>query len=817
MGNLLQDMRYAFRLIAKAPAIAAVAILSLGLGVGANTAIFSIVNGVLLRQLPIGDPDRVVVLYNTTNCSYPDYLDYRDKNEVFSDVAAYTPVPLSLNTGEKAERSFGWIVSGNYFSILGVTAAAGRILTPQDDQTPGAHPVAVISYSFWKSRFGGDPGIVGREILLNGQSFTVVGVAQEGFRGTQPVFAPDVWVPVMMQAQIVPGPDLLNKREHRWLELSARLKPDIGLQKAQSAVNTITGQLEQSYPEPNVRARITLYRINNGDPAMRRDLLPIAGVIMVMVGLILLIACANVANILLARATARKREIAIRMALGASRGRLIRQLLTESLVLALLGGVVAVLIAFWTNRALSTFKFPVNGPVSLVLPLDGTVLLFTLVLSTLTGFLFGLLPALQASKPDVMPILKGEASTSKPGSRRFGLRGLLVVGQVAISLVLLVTAGLLVRSLQAAKGLKPGFDPQNLFTIGVDLSLNNYSKEQAQVFFRQLVENTSVLPGVRSVSLARNIPMGLIGDEGEGKKEIVIQDEANVAQGPTTRVDNRRVEQNIVAPRYFETLGIAIVRGRDFNDQDREGAPGVAIINEAMARRYWPDSDALRKQFSITGPAGPYIEVVGVAKDSKYRSLDEVPRPFFYVPLLQNKQQGMRLLVRSAVRTEEMVDVARGEIAKLDQNLALFDVKTMTEQIQDSLFVAKTGAKLFSIFGITGLTLAIIGLYGLVSYFVAQRTREIGIRMALGAQRSDIIKVVIGQGMKIVLFGAILGLLGAFLMGRLFGSLLYGISSSDPLTFVAVLLLLGAVALLANYLPARKAVRVDPVHSLRYE
>jgi len=817
MGNLLQDFRYALRLIGKNPAVTLVAILSLGLGVGANTAIFSIINGVLLKPIQVSDADRVVVLYNTTNCSYPDYLDYRDKSDVFSGVIAYTAVPLSLNAGEKAERLFGWIVSGNYFSVLGVGPAAGRVFATDDDAAVGANPVAVISYNMWRSRFGSDPGVVGKPITLNGYGFTIVGVAQEGFRGTNPVFAPDIWVPLAMQAQIVPGQDMLSKRDQRWIELSGRLKPGISMPQAQSAVNTITGQLEQAYPESNVRARVTLYKLGNGDPAMRRDLFPVAGIVMALVGLVLLIACANVANILLARAAARQREIALRVALGASRRRLIRQLLTESLVLALLGGVVAILVAFWTSRALASFEFPVSGPINLALPLDSSVLLFTLALSVITGLIFGLLPALQASKPDVMPILKGETLTAARGSRRFGLRNLLVIAQVAVSLVLLIAAGLLVRSLQVAKSIKPGFDPQNAFTMAVDLSLNNYSKEQAQVFFQQLVENVSAVPGVRNVTLARNIPLGLIGDEGEGRKEIVTEDEALASQGSSTRIENRRLDHNIIAPNFFETLSIPLLHGRDFNQQDRDGAPGVAIINETMARRYWPNMDPLGKRFSITGRAGPYIEVVGVAQDSKYRTLGEAPRPFLYLPLLQNQQQGMRLLVRSAAHPEEAIDSVRGEIAKLDRNLAIFDVKTMTQQIYDALFLARTGAKLFAILGIIGLLLAIVGLYGVISYFVAQRTQEIGIRMALGAKRQDIVRLVIGQGMMIVLFGAVLGLFGAFLVGRLLSSMLYGISASDPVTFLAVLLLLTGVALFANYLPARRALKVDPMISLRYE
>lgn len=817
MGNLLQDFRYALRLIGKNPAVTLVAILSLGLGVGANTAMFSIINGVLLRPIQVSDPEQVTVLYNTTNCSYPDYLDYRDKSDVFSGVIAYAAVPLSMNAGEKAERLFGWIVSGNYFSVLGIRPAAGRVFTADDDIAPGAHPVAVISYNMWRSRFGSDPGVVGKPITLNGNGFTIVGVAQAGFRGTHPVFAPDVWVPLAMQAQIVPGQDMLGKRDQRWLEITGRLKPGVSMPQAQSVVNTITGQLEQSYPEPTVRARVTLYLLGNGDPALRRDLLPVAGVVMVMVGLVLLIACANVANILLARAAARKREIALRVALGASRRRLIRQLLTESLVLALLGGVVAVLVAFWATRALSTFEFPVSGPVNLALPLDSSVLLFTLVLSIVTGLVFGLLPALQASKPDVMPVLKGETLTASRGSRRFGLRNLLVMGQVAVSLILLIAAGLLVRSLQVAKSIKPGFDPQNVLTVGVDLSLNNYSKDQAQVFFRQLVENVAAVPGIRTVTLARNIPLGLIGDEGEGRKEIITEDEALASQGTTTRVDNRRIDHNVVAPNFFETLNIPVLRGRDFNQQDRDGGAKVGIINETMARRYWPNMDPLGKRFSVSGREGPYIEVVGVAQDSKYRTLGEAPRPFLYLPLFQNQQQGMRLLVRSAVPPEETVNSVRAEIAKLDQNLALFDVKTMTQQIYDALFLARTGAKLFTIFGVIGLLLAVVGLYGVISYFVAQRTQEIGIRMALGARRGDIIKLVIGQGMTIVMFGVALGLFGAFLVGRLLGSVLYGISASDPMTFLAVLLLLAGVALFANYLPARKALKVDPMISLRYE
>ena len=835
MGTLWQDLRYGWRMMLTSPGLTAVAVASLALGIGANTAIFSFVNAVLLRPLPVAEPERLVYLFGGTErhpygvTAYPDYVDYRDQSGVFEGLATYSGISLSFTGGERTELVSGSIVSGNYFDVLGVKAALGRTFLPEEDQTPGARPVAVLSHGWWQRRFGGDPQIVGRQLTLNGQSFTVVGVAAAGFQGAGAGETNDLFVPMMMQALVRPprggysgemNPDLLSRRSAGWLVVVGRLGPGVTLEQAQSAVATVAGRLRQAYPESNEGRVATLYPASKGDPNARGMLLSVSGLLLATVGLVLLIACANVANLLLARASARRREISIRLALGAGRWRLVRQLLTESALLAFIGGAVGLLLALWTVDLLKQAVPAGLMPFAFDFSLDGRVLGFTLGLSLLTGMIFGLAPALQASRPDLLPALKDESQSFGTGARRFGLRNLLVVVQIALSLVLLIGAGLFLRSLRQAQAIDPGFEPGRVLVAPLNINLLRYTRPQGAEFYRQLVERVEALPGVESASLARVVLLSgaarqsSVLVEGQGGPDRVDRSEGT---GGGEEVAQQTTLANVVGLGYLQTMGIALLRGRDFGSQDREGAPGVVIINETFARRHFPGQDPLGRRISLNGPRGPWREIVGMTRDGKYRTLGEAPAPFVHLPLAQNHETGMTLHVRAAGDPAGLVAAVRGEIRGLERNLPATDIRPLTEQISRSLFPARMGAALLGVFGLIALLLATVGLYGVMSYAVARRTRELGVRMALGAQPGDVLRLVLREGMTLIAAGVGLGLAGALAVTRLLASFLYGVSTTDPATFAGLAALLAAVALLASLIPARRAARVDPMVALRQE
>jgi macrolide transport system ATP-binding/permease protein len=816
METMLQDIRFGFRILFKSPAFTLVAALSLALGIGANTAVFSIINASLLKPLPVEEPERLVSVFTTDTknpgnlpTSHLNYVDYRDQNQVFSSLLAYTGAGLSLTRGETIEPVFGLVVSGNYFDVLGVKTALGRAFLPDEDKTPGAHPVVVLSHGLWQRGFGGDVNLVGKTISLNRHDFTVVGIVPEGFTGTDLGPGPDLWVPMMMHDQVQPGFDWYNERRGLFLNLVGRLKPGVSVEQAQASLKIFSGQLAQSFPKDNEGrgAKIVPLLQARIDPDGSGQLLLASGVMMGVVALVLLIACANIANLLLARASARRKEIAMRLALGAGRARLIRQLLTESLVLSLVGGVVGFLVALWARDLLRTFD-PVGGGPNAppIATLNFRVLGFTLLVSLLSGVIFGLAPALQASKPDLVLTLKGE--TSAPARRAFGfnLRKALVVIQVALSLVSLISAGLFVRSLRNAQATNPGFITDNILLAGFNLGREGMDKPQGVNFQRQLAERAAALPGVQAVTIASSRPF-----DGGIMRSVFLE-----GQAPTPNGRGVLVQLNNVGLRFFETLGISLQQGRDFSERDDENAPKVVIINETMARRFWPNQDAIGKRFKFFGEEF-YREVVGVARDTKYNDLTEANTPFIYAPLLQNYSNEGTLHVRTTGDATRITAAVRAVAKELAANVSLLNVQTLGARIDQSLDGPRAQTRLLAFFGLLALLLSSIGIYGVMAYSVAQRTREIGIRMALGARSQNVLSMVVGQGMTLVGGGVALGLIAAFAVTRLIGSLLFGVGAADPVTFVIASLLLVGVAALASYLPARRATKVDPLIALRHD
>ena len=822
MGTLMQDIRFGARMLLKNRAFTIVAILSLALGIGANTTIFTLVNTVLLQPLPVAEPSQLMSVYGTDEknrgnrldyapISYPNYIDYRDQSgDVFSGLVIFGGAAMSLSGTGEPEQINGLIVSGNYFDVLGVKAARGRTFLPEEDRTPGTNPVIVVSHGLWQRRLGADPQIVGKTLSLNNQSFTVIGVAPENFRGTFAIGAADFWVPMAMHDQVLTGifAKWFNERRALLFNVIGRLKPGVTKEQAQAALQTIGRRLEQEYPKENEKRNVMLVPLAQStiNPNQRDLFVRAGGLLTTVVGLVLLIACANIANLLLARATARRKEIAIRAALGAGRMRIIRQLLTESILLAVLGGVLGLFLAYWGLDLLWAFRPPFFNQNALSLDLDVRVLAFTMIVSLLAGIIFGLAPALQSTRSDLVSELKDKSNQPNKTGRRFNLRNLLVVTQVALSLVALIGAGLFLRSLRNAQQLNPGFETEKLMVMSFDLGAQGYNEARGKEFDRQVLARVGTLPGVRSVALASNAPLNV-----GFLRSVFIegQEPAPGGRGILTLVST-------VGTKYFETLGIPVLRGRDFAETDQENSPKVVVINEAMARRFWPNDDAVGKRFKFFGDDF-LSEVVGVVRNSDSTSLGEDPRPLAYLPLSQNYAPALTLHVRTEGDPTSVVATVRKEVQALDPNLPLLAVSTIGEVLDQVLWAPRMGAALLAIFGLLALILAAVGIYGVLGYSVSQRTHEIGLRMALGAQRSDVLKMVIGHGMILTLIGVATGLAAAFLLTRFMTSMLYGVTATDPWTYIGVSLVLAAAALLATFIPARRATKVDPMIALRHE
>jgi len=805
----MSDIRYALRSLKKSPGFSAVAILILALGTGANATIYTWMKAMLLQPLPgVARQGELLAVGLETHggrfasFSYPNYVDLRDRNDVLAGVIAYDDMFINVRGGDRTERAFGGIVTGNFFDVLGATAARGRLFGPADDRTPDAHPVVVLSQRYWERRFAADPAIVGRTIFINDHPFTVVGVAAAPFQGALVAVHTELWVPMMMQRQVMSGGNRLAARGLGWLQVMARAKPGIGRDRANAALASLAAQLAQTYPDLEGRT-FALYPLWRAPSGAQRVLGPILFVLLGVVALVLLIACANVANLLLSRAAGRRREMAVRLSLGASRWRLVRQLLTESLVLGLLGGVGGILVAYWSSGLFMAFAPPTDTPISMALDLDRQVLAFTLAIALATGVVFGIVPALQASKPELVPALKESGGRTSTGRGGATLRNGLVVAQVGISVVLLIAAGLFLQSLRNAQRANAGFDPDGVVTAAFDLFSAGYTSEQGRTFIEQLLPRIEALPGVEAVTVARRIPLSL---GGRSTRSI------DVEGYQPARNEEMTIPFNVVGPKYFETMRTPMLAGRDFTVADREGAPLVLVVNETMARRYWPNADPIGRRVQL---GHDRWQVIGVVRDIKMRSVNETPEPYMYQPVLQDYNSHMTLHVRTRDEAGRALAAIRETVRHLDPKLPLFETRALTEHILAGSIVQRMGASFLGLFGGLALLLAAVGLYSVIAYNVSQRTYEIGIRMALGADPGQLRRMVVEQGMRVTVVGVFVGLLAAFGVTRFLATLLYGVRPNDVLTFASVPVVLALVALAATFVPARRASRLDPVAALR--
>jgi predicted permease len=825
LDNLKLDIQGGARNLVKRPGFTFVAVLSLALGIGANTAIFTIINAVFLHPLPVEEPSRLAEMFThdtltidananfqLTGTSLPNYEDYRDQNKVFSGLATVTfPIPLNWGGQAEPQQLNASLVSGNFFDVLGVKPYRGRTFIADGDKKLGANPEAVLSYSLWARRFGSDDKFIGQTITLNGTPYTVVGVAPHGFKGIVSLGRPDLlWIPITMRDYVLTGQlkTLENNRRFRWLSIVGRLKPQVDVAQAQAAMKTIAAGLEKEYPRDNKGRTIELFPLNQSALGInqRRQFSLAGGVLMGVVGLVLLIACVNLANLLLAQAAKREKELSIRAAMGAGRFRLVRQLLTESTVLSLLGGLAGLVVAYGGRNVLWSFRPPFLLDGSIDLSFDAHVLGFTLLISLFTGLVFGIIPAIKASGTDINEILKTGGRGGTLGWTHNRLRGLLVISEIALALVALVGSGLFVRSMQKAQQFNPGFESQNLFQLLFDLGALRYDADHGQQFFRDVIERAKSVPGVVSASVSSN------GVFGGGFAGTIFR------EGEQTDPNNRGTLVNFddVTPGHFETMHIRLLSGRDFTDYDRANTTPVVIINEAMARMVWPGQEPVGKRFSIvTEPK--LLQVVGVVGTTVIGQIGEDPQPIAYLPMRQQYSPFAALVVRTTGNPEPLLGAVRKQAEQIDKNLAFTNGQTVQQILGQGLWAARMGAALLGLFGALALILASIGIYGVLAYSVAQRTSEIGLRMALGAQPRQVLRLVLKQGMLLALIGATVGIFVALPVARMTAGLLYGVSATDPLTYAGITLLLMGVALVACYLPARRATRIDPIIALRWE
>ncbi len=812
MNATIRDLRYALRMMARSPGFTLVAILSLALGIGANTTIYSWVNAILLNPLPgVADVDRLVMMAEKsrsgtfTSTSYPDFTDFRSSIAPKAELTAYTMQTVGLNSGDRTDRMWCEVVSANYFDVLGVKPVLGRPFLPAEDFKPGGAPVVVLNHRVWAERFNSDPQIAGKTVLLNNHPFTVVGVAPRAFQGSLVGLSTDMWIPAMMYRELFSSSDVFNQRGNHWLLVFVRPKAGVSIQQAEAMLVAAGNELARQYPATNIGRSLRLLPIWRAPFGATLIFRPVLIVLTLVVGVVLLIACANVANLLLARSLGRRKEIAIRLSVGAGRARLVRQLLTESVLLALLAGSAGLLVVRWGIRFLQSFTPPANLPIYAEIKIDVNVLLFALLISVATGLLFGLAPALQTSNPALVTALKDETVRLGGAHGHARLRSLLVVGQVALSLILLIAAALFVEALNKAKNIDPGFDPEHMLAASFDLSLNSYSTERARAFEKDLFRRVQAIPGVESASYIRRLPLGFTGSN---SRSMSID---GYVPKPNEEIV---IDVTWVGPGYFRTMRTPILSGRDFEESDEASAQRYVIINEAMARRYWAGRDPLGMKVRI-GETDCYV--IGVAKTGKYNNLSEDPVPYLYYPLWQFSRSDMTLLLRGAGDPGSYIAPIRALVREMDPGVALFNIVRLPDYMGVPLYASRMAASFLGLLGMLALALATVGLYSVMAYVVAQQTREIGIRVALGAQRRDVLAMVAKHGLILTSVGVAVGLAGAFGTTRFARSLLYGVDPAEPWTYLGLSLGLYLVAVLACLVPALRATRVDPLVALRCE
>jgi predicted permease len=819
MDSLLLDVRQALRMLVKSPVFTVTIAITLGLGIGANAAVFSIVNTLLLRPLPVADPSNLYVVSLTHQdheqlhqVSYADFVDYRKHPEIFFDLAAYSIDFAGLNADNRADRIAVAYVTGNFFPLLGVGAGLGRTILPSEGSVFGADPVIVLGRTYWKKRFNGDPAVVGRKVVVNGRPFIVAGVVPEGFYGVYALVEFDAYMPFGMIYPEKAYNELVTRRENHDLRVLGRLPKGVARAEAQARLDVVSRQLEQQYPDTNktVRARIIPERLARPEPNGADSNPLVAGVFLLLVSLVLLVACVNVVNLLMVRATVRHRELAVRAALGAGRKRLVRQMLVESLVLASFGGLAGIVIGRWLSAALSHIKLPADLPIRFELVFDWRVFAYISVVALGSGIAVGLIPALRASRTDLNEVLREGGRSMAEGGRRQRVRSVLVVAQVAVSLVLLVAAGLFVRSVQRAQSVDFGFDPRRILNLSMDVSQLGFDETRGRSFYREVESRLKTLPGVESTSYAYSVPFGYYNSA----EYVESQDR------PISKAQRKPIAGlNAVGPDYFQVMKVPLTRGRGFTAQDDERARQVAIVNEFMASRLWPGEDPIGKRFRMEGSDKDWLEVVGVTRTGKNNYIFEDPGLYFYVPLAQQYRAQRVLHLRTAGAPEALAPAAQREIHALNPDLPVFDVRSMEHMLEgpNGFFLPRMAAMFGGGLGVLGLILALVGIYGVVSFAATQRTQEIGVRMALGAQPRDILRLVVGHGLRLIALGIVVGLAASFALSRLLATMLFGISSTDPTTFIAVPMVLGAMALAASYIPAFRATRLDPSIALRNE